>query len=104
MNVKIQCPHCHECFDALDHLTATEMDAIVRNGAAGLLTQTDSGLQALRLELLEKQKLICDVRTSILDLQLQVTRGSQQRTGEVLEEKVFDELRAEFREDEITRV
>jgi hypothetical protein len=60
--------------------------------------------QAHRLQALEQEKLMSDLRASIQELQLKATRGSQQRAGEVLETEVFDLFRRDFPHDEWARI
>lgn len=60
--------------------------------------------QAHRLQTLEQEKLISDLRGSIQELQLRATRGSQQRTGEVLETEVFNSFKRNFPRDEWARI
>src|SRR5690349_9768157 len=107
----IRCPHCKKPFDLRTAITAGLRARLVRQleidalGRTRIRQESDAELaQAHRLQDLEQEMLISDLRASIQELQLKATRGSQQRTGEVLEIEVFNSLKSSFPHDDWTRI
>lgn len=101
----ILCPHCNKSFNLFAVLTTEGQRALEQQFFAQRdKDPADSVIKSWSLELMEKEKIIAGLRKSIRELQVQSMRGSQQGAGEVLEQKVFDELCRNFPDDEITRV
>src|SRR5690242_20550110 len=107
----ISCPHCKEPFDLRTAITPRLRAALVEHLDLPALERSHIREEVIaelaqthRLQDLEQEKLFSDLRASIHDLHLKVTRGSQQRTGEVLENEVFNILRGNFPHDEWARV
>lgn len=107
----LKCPHCTTAFDLWSlissDLRATLIESLELNDVERARIHEDvlaDVAQTHRLQTLEHEKLISDLRHSIHELQLKATRGSQQRSGETFEAEIFEQLRARFIEDKVTRV
>lgn len=64
----------------------------------------ESAQEAQRLKLLEKDKVIADMREKLAEAERKATQGSQQLQGEVLELDLFERLKAAFPSDEFEEV
>ena len=107
----LSCPHCKEPFDLWIAITPRLRAALLERLDVPALERSRIReavvaelAQAHRLQDLEQEKLISDLRASIQELQLKATRGSQQRTGEVLEIEVFNSFKRNFPHDEWARI
>jgi hypothetical protein len=108
--IPIKCPHCAENFDLTEVLTpeirsflaeelrATRVDPTVQE------VTTPEFVEAHRLRELEKDKLLAELRATILELQRKASSSSQQRAGETFEVEAYQQLKTEFKDDAVTRV
>ncbi len=106
----VRCPHCRESFDLHTAMTPKLRTSLIEHLEIAALQRSRIReeivaelAQAHRLQALEQEKLISDLRASIQELQMKATRGSQQRAGEVLEIEVFNCFKPRFPQDDWTR-
>lgn len=109
--IMITCPHCNRPFDVATAMTtrlraalAEHLELSARERSRVREEVVAELAQAHRLQALEQEKLISDLRAGIRELQLRATRGSQQRSGEALESDVFNCFKTNFPQDEWARI
>jgi hypothetical protein len=109
--IMIRCPHCKERFDLQTVITPRLHAALVQQLELAALERSrireevvTELAEAHRVQVLEQEKLISDLRASIQELQLRATRGSQQRAGEVFELEVFNSFKKIFPRGEWARI
>ena len=108
--IKIKCPHCTKTFDLAPLLSGEVRASLIQEfGLTSLAcTVQDRAVEDLaeahRLRELEYEKHLSELRATILDLHRKAAASSQQRAGETFEAEIFQQLKAEFKADAITRV
>jgi hypothetical protein len=108
--MNVSCPNCGRDFDLTSVLSPNLRAALIKElGISG----TDRSNQevalaelteAHRLRELEHEKHLSELRATILELQRKATPTSEQRTGEIFEAEIYEQLRTRFTEDKVTRV
>lgn len=108
--IPIKCPHCAENFNLTEVLTPEIRSVLVEEFGASSANRTDQEsatpefVEARRLRELEKDKLLAELRATILELQRKASSSSQQRAGETFEVEAYQQLKTEFKNDDVTRV
>jgi hypothetical protein len=110
--INIKCPHCAKSFDLTAALSAEVhvRSALIQElglPSAESTVQAEAVVElaeAHRLRELEYEKHLSELRATILELQRKATPTSQQRMGETFEVKIYEQLKTEFKDDDVTRV
>ena len=106
----MKCPHCAKGFDLAPLLSGEVRTSLIEEfGLTSVAcTVQDSAVMELaeahRLRELEYEKHLSELRATILELQRKATPTSQQRTGETFEAEIYEQLKTEFKDDDVTRV
>jgi hypothetical protein len=108
--ISIKCPHCAKAFDLAAVLSSELHSVLIQELGlpSAVCTVQDAAVvemsEAHRLRELEYDKHLSELRATILELQRKATPTSQQRTGEIFEAEIYEQLRTRLTEDKVTRV